>query len=82
MALHLQLPGQWSPAPSGVLSGSDLRLDRAGALPLVQDEPVRRDGDAHGRPDAQVLVDGDLPAVLLTGTATATVRQFTHRSSN
>src|SRR5215472_3362452 len=40
----------------------DLRLDRAGPLPLIQDEAARCDGYAHGRPDAHVLVDGDLPA--------------------
>ena len=40
----------------------DLRLGRAGPLPFVQNEPAGRDGYAHGRADAHVLVDGDLPA--------------------
>jgi hypothetical protein len=35
---------------------------RPGSLPLVQDEPTRGNGDAHGRSDAHVLVDRDLPA--------------------
>src|SRR5215472_14615359 len=44
------------------LVGIDLRLDRAGSLLLVQDEPARCEGHAHGRAYAHVLVDGDLPA--------------------
>src|SRR5580698_2823297 len=41
---------------------ADLYHDRPGSLPLVQDEPARGDGDAHGRSDAHVLVDRDLLA--------------------
>src|SRR5580704_7721698 len=40
----------------------DLRLDRAGPLLRVQNEAARCDGHTHGRADAHVLVDGDLPA--------------------
>jgi hypothetical protein len=40
----------------------DLRLNWTGPLPVVQNESARSEGYAHGRPDAYVLIDGNLPA--------------------
>jgi hypothetical protein len=54
----------------------DLRLDQAGPLLLVQDEPARCDDHAHGRADAHVLVDGDLSMAHDTSHRTGSSRRL------